>query len=187
MMDPASPDRSADATAERYLRQRVDSASPGELRLMLLERGVELADLLATQWSIHGPDAARDRSLQLTDVLTELLGGVTGGRDPVEQDTCRKVADLYVFLLQHHAQAEAIGDATAASEIAAVLRVEAETWRLAVTRSVSSAGGPMPPAGGSATTAGGSATTAGGLITTANDGGSVSAGTPTAGGLDLQG
>jgi flagellar protein FliS len=65
----------------------------------------------------------------LLDILYELLGGVVGGQSEIENELCRKVADLYVFLSQHLVAAELASDADSIDEIKAVLEIEAETWR----------------------------------------------------------
>ncbi len=105
------------------------TASPAKLRLMLLDRSVELARMVAKQWR-ENPEGAgpNEQSLTLLDFLSELLSGVTSD----ETDVCNQVADLYVFLTQHLVMAEEHGDAGAIDEIRLVLETEAETWRMVV-------------------------------------------------------
>ena len=126
-----SPSFSASGGQE-YMDANVHTASPARLRLMLIERGVEVAAQIADAWrasktpgSQESPGAS-EYSLKLLEILNELLSGVTGDQDEV----CRKVADLYVFLVQHLIAAEEIGNADAIDEIRLVLETEAETWRL---------------------------------------------------------
>lgn len=112
---------------ERYLDATVGTASPARLRLMVIERAVEVAGSLAESWRHQsGPPGISDQSLKLFELLNELLGGITGDSGEVGQ----KVADLYVFLIQHLLAAEETGDAGAVEEIAVVLQTEAETWRM---------------------------------------------------------
>jgi len=115
------------ARGQEYLDTTVHTASPARLRLMLIERGVEVAARLGEIWrSGAQPPFANEQSLRLLEILNELLSGVTSD----QYEVCRKVADLYVFLVQHLIAAEEIGNADAADEIRLVLETEAETWRL---------------------------------------------------------
>ena len=115
---------------ETYLEATIATASPARLRLMLIERAVEISRLLSDQWRTETaagqPTGANQRSLRLLEILSELLSGVTDPSIPV----CRTVSDLYVFLCQHLIAAEASSDASAIDEIRIVLETEAETWRM---------------------------------------------------------
>jgi flagellar protein FliS len=112
---------------DHYMDTTIQTASPARLRLMLIERGIEVAENLSHAWrNVSAEPASDDSALKLLEILNELLSGVTG----TEYDVCRKVADLYVFLLKHLVAAEETRDADSIDEIAAVLRIEAETWRL---------------------------------------------------------
>lgn len=114
-----------------YLQATIDSASPARLRLMLLERGAEVAAALSDGYRTGELKGACEMSTRLFDILSESLSGVTGSDNVIEKKACDQVADLYVFLMQHLLAAESISDSVAVTEIAAVLQVEAETWRMA--------------------------------------------------------
>ncbi len=114
---------------QHYLESAVRTASPARLRLMLIERGVEVAGSLAGRWRSGQDLGVNELSLKLLDLLTELLGGVTGGVTETELQVCRQVSDLYVFLTQHLVAAETTSDADSIDEIRIVLATEAETWR----------------------------------------------------------
>lgn len=119
--------RSGDA----YLESMVKTASPARLRLMLIERAVEVSRHLANHWKTQpGKRGTNEYSLKLLELLSELLSGVTDS----SVDVCRTVADLYVFLCQHLIAAEANGDSTMIDEIRLVLETEAETWRMVCAR-----------------------------------------------------
>ncbi|MFG0262541.1 MAG: flagellar export chaperone FliS [Novipirellula sp. JB048] len=113
-------------SADEYLESSIKHASPARLRLMLLERSVEVARVLADAWrnrpESHGPN---EFSLKLLDLITELLSGITTAEGVGEQ-----VADLYVFLAKHLLIAEQTSDADAIDELRAVLEIEADTWRM---------------------------------------------------------
>jgi flagellar protein FliS len=114
-------------SSDTYLESAIATASPAKLRLMLIERGVEVARHLAGKWrETPGKRGTNEYSLKLLELLSELLSGVTDQNVEV----CRTVADLYVFLCQHLIAAEKNGDASMIDEIRLVLETEAETWRM---------------------------------------------------------
>lgn len=113
--------------SDTYLESAIASASPARLRMMLIEKGVEVARHLAGLWrETPGMRGTNEHSLKLLELLSELLSGVTDQ----EVEVCRTVADMYVFLCQHLITAEENGDATMIDEIRLVLETEAETWRM---------------------------------------------------------
>ncbi len=115
------------ADAMQYLETMVRTAPPQKLRLMLIERGVSLCNSIAARWREAKPELGYDeQSLQLRDILTELLSGVGKSDIPV----ALTVSDLYVFLCKHLTDAELMSDPTMIDEIGLVLQTEAETWRI---------------------------------------------------------
>lgn len=131
-----APWNGASDGGESYLAASVGTASPARLRLMLIERAAEIAETLRRVWggeSQGGSEdpAGRQAFLKLLELLNELLAGVSRGGD---QTLNRQVADLYVFLLQHLLAAEQTKDPFSIQEIATVLGIEAETWRLVCAR-----------------------------------------------------
>lgn len=114
------------AAREQYLEAAIASAPPARLRLMLIERGNEIARWLAAEAEAPVDASARaGQCLRLRDILGELLSGVAAGQaTPV----ATQVSDLYVFLLQHLTRAEADGDRTKFAQIAEVLEIERQTW-----------------------------------------------------------
>jgi flagellar protein FliS len=117
------------SNGQQYLEAAVRTASPARLRLMLIERAVEVARSLAVRWRSGHDLGTNELSLKLLDLFTELLSGVTGGASGAESQICRQVSDLYVFLTQHLVEAESNSCATSIDEIQIVLETEAETWR----------------------------------------------------------
>jgi len=120
---------SNNTSGNQYLEATIQSASPAQLRLMLLERAAETAARLAASWKASETQGANEHAVKLLDLLTELLAGVQPGENRAEQEVCGKVSDLYVFLSQHLVAAEEHSDHTAIDEIKLVLEAEIETWR----------------------------------------------------------
>jgi flagellar protein FliS len=131
---------------QRYLENLVKTASPARLRLLLIERAIEVADWLAktpiatdapiangdkegstpaSQGFAKSPQMLREeQTLRLRDLLGALLDGVT----EKDSDVAKQVSDLYVFLIQAVGKAEAAGDPHSWQQIASILRIEQETW-----------------------------------------------------------
>jgi flagellar protein FliS len=131
--NPSNFRPSAAATgSQQYLDASIRMASPAKLRLMLIERAVEVSGILAAQWREGQRLGPNEHSLKLMELISELLSGVAGGSNDQENKLCLQVADLYVFLLQHLVAAETNSDAQSIDEIGLVLQAEAETWRSAV-------------------------------------------------------
>lgn len=112
--------------ADQFRNQSVLNASPERLRLMLLERGVEIAQRLAALTPAQvGDTEFVERLLLLREILGELLSGITDGNSEV----ARQVSDLYVFLLKFLTETEANPTRKAWQRIAEILEIERETWQ----------------------------------------------------------
>ena len=162
--------------SQQYMDADVRMASPAKLRLMLLERSVEVAGMLSALWRSGKSQGPNEHSLNLLELISELLSGVAGGSNDAENKLCLQVADLYVFLLQHLVVAQDNSDADSVDEIQLVLQAETETWRAAVALAASNQ---MAAVGGNVTTTLGNIP-APSFITRTND-----AGTPQSGGLNF--
>lgn len=117
------------AGANAYLRQRVLSASPEELRMMLLEGALRFAR--------QGAEGLRERQYeksyqgihQCQDILMELISAL---RPEVAPDLCRRLAALYTFMYRRLMDASTQRDAAIADEVIHLLEFENETWRMAM-------------------------------------------------------
>ena len=116
-------------SSESYLESMVNTASPARLRLLLIERAIDVAGTLASTWRNGKELGSNQHSLKLLELLNELLSGVVGGPSQEQQEVCHKVSDLYVFLTQHLMRAEEASDTDAIIQISTILQTEAETWR----------------------------------------------------------
>jgi flagellar protein FliS len=113
---------------DRYLESAVRTASPARLRLMLLERGVALAEMICEKRQREPETLVDEWTVTLRDVLGELLSGITAEAGELGVH----VADLYVFLLQELTRAEQEPGSERLQAIGRILRIECETWRQVV-------------------------------------------------------
>ena len=131
---------------QQYLESTVRNASPARLRLMLIQRSIEVCHTLANTWREGQASGGNEHSLKLLDLLSELLSGVTGGNTETENEICSAVADLYVFLLKHLVIAEESSDANMVDEIRIVLETENDTWQAVCANENSGAALPLSDA-----------------------------------------
>lgn len=137
----------------KYLESTVHSATPARLRLMLIERAIDVAGNLSANWRQGKALGENEWSLWLLDLLTELLNGVASSRVESERQVCQTVSDLYVFLIQHLIAAEAASRADAIDEIRLVLNIEAQTWALVCANERSPLSSKAPAANSATSTA----------------------------------
>lgn len=109
---------------DEYLENAVRSASPARVRLMLIDRAIEVSGALAIKYR-EGGNGSNEHSIHLLDLLGELLGGVANHGNTL----CTQVADLYVFMCQELVRAEVTSDPAKVDSIQDILRIDAETWR----------------------------------------------------------
>lgn len=114
-----------DSSTNPYLEQEVLTASPAKLRWLLLQKSVNLCEIVADLWR-NGQFVVADQwSLRVREILNELLSGVQG-----TDELSKQVADLYVFMIKQLTQAELNHDVAALTELRGLLEIETETWRL---------------------------------------------------------
>jgi flagellar secretion chaperone FliS len=121
MTGPSAAAPNHRSARDEYLENAVRSASPARIRLMLIERAIQVAGALSLKYreGVQGPN---EHSIHL---LGELLGGVANHGN----ELCTQVADLYVFMCQELVRAETSSDPAKIDSIQEILRIEAETWR----------------------------------------------------------
>lgn len=122
---------------DRYLQNLIRSAPPARLRLLLIERGIEVAESLAastpTRLEAVRPAASDGKPVELVRAeqmirLREILGELLNGVVNKELQVAKQVADLYVFLLQFLNEAEREDKSEQWEQLAQILRLERETW-----------------------------------------------------------
>lgn len=119
-----TPDR-----ANQYLRTRVMTASPAELRLLLLDGALKF--LTQGIEGLEAKDYERSYSgfSQCRAIISELLQGV---RDEVDPDLGERVRGLYTFMFNELVSASMEKDVAKAKVVVELLEYERETWVLAM-------------------------------------------------------
>ena len=117
----------ADTPRNTYLRTQVLTASPAQLRLMLLDGAIRFAEqgregLAGGDFEVSFNGLSRCR-----DILMELLNSLRPEHDP---DLCQKLSALYTYMYSRLIDAGSNRDAEAVDEVLGLLRYERETWSM---------------------------------------------------------
>jgi len=119
------------ATANAYLRTKVMTAGPEELRLMLLDGAIKF--LRQGRDGIERKDweAVFDGFSKCRNIVLELLNSM---RPEIDPDLCARVTSLYTFLFTQLVEAGFEKDIVKTDKILGMLEYERETWVLAMQR-----------------------------------------------------
>jgi flagellar protein FliS len=136
------------AQANAYLRTKVMSARPEELRLMLLDGAIRFASMGREGLIARNYEQSSTGFSQARAIVLELINTIRPEADPELAD---KVKGLYTFLFSELVSASFERDADKAQQIIALLEYERETWALLIEQlhggaervgAVQAAGGP---------------------------------------------
>ncbi|HED54408.1 MAG TPA: flagellar export chaperone FliS [Phycisphaerales bacterium] len=118
---------SSQANANAYLRTQVMSASPEQLRMMLIDGALKFA--------IQGRDGIVSKNHEQTyeglsqcrAILTELMTSMKPEEAP---ELCERVRSLYAYMFQELVTAGMENDAAKVDGVIELLKFEQETWRM---------------------------------------------------------
>lgn len=113
------------ATTNAYLRTRVLTASPEELRLLLLEGALRFANQAKAGLEAQDFEGAHAGFRQCRDIVLELLTTVKPEPDP---ELAERVRSLYTFMYSELVTASFEKDINKLGKIIELLEYEHETW-----------------------------------------------------------
>ncbi len=116
-------------TANAYLRNRVLSAKPAELRLMLLEGAIRFAT--------QARDGLKERNFERVfegfegarNIVMELINILAPEHNP---ELCRRLTSLYSFMYRRLIEASLEKSPEIVDEVIGLLEYERETWVLLI-------------------------------------------------------
>jgi flagellar secretion chaperone FliS len=114
--------------AGSYLATKVMTASPAELRMMLLEGAAKFCRQGRQGLVDKNFEAAFNGFQRTRNILVELLGSMKP--DPADPSLVEKMRALYGYLISRLITASHEKDVQAADEVIQRLDYECETWRL---------------------------------------------------------
>lgn len=118
-------------SAMSYLRTQVMSASPAELRLMLLDGAIRFAHMGKRGLEEKNFELSYEGISQCRAIVTELAVGVDRKSDP---DLCDRVTGVFMFMFQELTEAGMARDPDRVQRVIELLEFERETWKLAMER-----------------------------------------------------
>ncbi len=113
------------ATTNAYLRTRVMTASPEELRLLLLEGALRFANQAKQGLEAKNFEASHAGFTQCRDIVLELLTTVKPEPDP---ELAERVRALYTFMYSELVSASFDKDIPKLDKVIELLEYERETW-----------------------------------------------------------
>ncbi len=116
-----------DARANAYLRTQVMSATPEELRLMLIDGAIKFTTQGRDGLASGDAEKSFEGFAQARAIITELM---TSMRTDVAPELCERVRSLYTFLYTELVSASLERDASKADRVIEMLGYERETWVL---------------------------------------------------------
>lgn len=118
-------------SAMSYLRSQVMSATPGELRLLLLDGAIRFARQGRQGLIDKNYEQSYEGISQCRSIVTELAVGVNRQVDP---DLCDRVTSLFMFMFGELTEASLHKDPDRIQGVIELLEFERETWKLAMDR-----------------------------------------------------
>lgn len=113
--------------AQTYLKNRVLSASPEDLRLMLLEGAVKYARMGRTGLAERNYEKSYEGIHRCQDILIELVNSLRPEHNP---ELCDRLSGLYMYLYRRLMDASLERNASHCDEVIQLLEYEVETWTL---------------------------------------------------------
>jgi len=113
--------------AQEYLRTKVMTASPAELRLLLLDGALRFAEQAREGLESKNFEQAYDGSRQCRAILAELTSGL---RPDIDRELCDRLSGLYTFLYTSLVDAMSERDPEGLRKVVDLLAYERETWSL---------------------------------------------------------
>ena len=116
-----------DPRSNAYLQTQVMSATPEELRLMLIDGAIKFATMGRAGLASGDHEKSYEGFSQARAIITELM---TSMRTDVAPELCERVRSLYSFLFTELVTASMERDIARADKVIELLGYERETWVL---------------------------------------------------------
>jgi len=120
-----TPARAAEANSRAYLRTKVMTAGPAELRLMLFDGALKFAEQGRRGLADKDYEAAYEGVSRCQQIILELINGLRPDQDPA---LCDRLTGLYTFLYRRLIDASRERSAKIVEEVIKLLEYERQTW-----------------------------------------------------------
>ncbi len=110
-----------------YLKTKVMTAGPAELRLMLFDGAVKFAEQGRQGLAGKDYEAAYNGISRCQEILAELMNSLDPQHAP---ELCQKLSGLYAFMMTRLMTASTERDPAIVQEVITLLEFERETWTM---------------------------------------------------------
>lgn len=114
-----------------YMRTKILTASPEELRLMLYEGAIRFCRQARQSMAAKDREAAYNSLMRAQKIVLELSTSLNHQVDP---ELCDKLSSLYTFIYRRLVDANVNQDTAAVDEALQLLDYEKQTWQMLMTR-----------------------------------------------------
>ncbi len=115
--------------ANAYLRTKVMSARPEQLRLMLIEGAIRFARQGREGLASKNYELSYAGITQCRNIVVELMSGL---RDDIDPELCTNVRALYTFLFRELTEASLEKSTERVDKVIELLEYERQTWELLI-------------------------------------------------------
>lgn len=129
-----------ESNANAYLRTRVMTASPAELRLMLLEGSLKFARQAREGLSTKNYELAFNGFTSCRAIVLELINGIRPEHDP---ELAERVRSLYLYIYRELFESSHEKDVGRLDKVIDLLEFEHETWDLFMKKLAGDEGTPV--------------------------------------------
>lgn len=113
--------------AQNYLRNKVMTATPEQLQMMLFDGVVRFCEQARPHLESKQFDKSHDLICRAQKIVVELQSSL---KHDVDRDLCGKLSALYVYIYKQLVQANVKHDVTALDEAVKQLKFQRETWEM---------------------------------------------------------
>ena len=124
-----TPARTAEAHTKAYLRTKVMTAGPAELRMMLFDGALRFARKGRAGLAEQDFEAAYEGISRCQQILMELINGLRPEQDPA---LCERLSGLYTFLYTRLIDASRQRSVGIVEEVIKLLEYERQTWTMLI-------------------------------------------------------
>lgn len=112
---------------DAYLRTKVMTAKPAELRLMLIDGAIRFTEQARRGYETKDFEAAYNGTTRAQAILLELVASL---RHDLAPELCKNVAAVYTFMYTTLVKGSMEKNLAAFDDVLRILRYERETWIL---------------------------------------------------------
>jgi flagellar protein FliS len=138
-----TPARPTEANTKAYLRTKVMTAGPAELRLMLLDGALKFAERGRSGLADKDFEAAYEGVSRCQQIILELINALQPEQD---RELCDRLSGLYTFLYRRLIDASRERSPQIVEEVIKLLEYERQTWVMLIEKMAAENSGPGPRA-----------------------------------------